>query len=143
MTSGESVASPFMDPPRFAFLDFAGPIPFAHRGGALESPENTWESFGHAHDLGYRYMETDVHSTRDGVVVTFHDPDLQRTAGRSGVLRDMSWAELSEVRLSGGERIPRLDELMAAWPDVRWNIDAKHDERGRPAPGDHPPRESP
>ena len=116
-----------MDSPRFAFLDYAGPIPFAHRGGALESPENTWESFGHAHDLGYRYMETDVHSTRDGVVVTFHDPDLQRTAGRSGVLRDMSWAELSEVRLSGGERIPRLDELMAAWPDVRWNIDAKHD----------------
>jgi glycerophosphoryl diester phosphodiesterase len=116
-----------MDSSRFAFLEHEGPIAFAHRGGALESPENTWESFGHAYELGYRYMETDVHATRDGIVVTFHDEDLQRTAGRTGVVREMSWAELDEVRLAGGERVPRLDELMAAWPDVRWNLDAKHD----------------
>ena len=116
-----------MDAPRFAFLDHPGPIAFAHRGGALEGPENTWESFGRAHELGYRYMETDVHCTRDGVVVTVHDEDLTRTAGRSGLVREMTWSELSGVRLEGGERVPRLDELMAAWPEVRWNIDAKHD----------------
>lgn len=112
---------------RFAFLDHEGPIAFAHRGGALEAPENTWKSFTHAHDLGYQYMETDVHSTRDGVVVTIHDPSLERVSDRTGVVREMSWKHLSDVRLTGEEAVPRLDELLAAWPEVRWNIDAKHD----------------
>ena len=114
--------------PRFAFLDHPGPIAFAHRGGALEAPENTWTSVRRAHDLGYRYMETDVHATRDGVVVTIHDADLARTSERSGLVREMDWAELAAVRLTGSdEPVPRLDDALAAWPEVRWNIDAKHD----------------
>lgn len=113
---------------QFPFLDHAGTIAFAHRGGALESPENTWEAFRHAASLGYRYVETDVHPTSDGIVVTIHDPDLARTAERPGLVREMSWAELSAVRLRGSdEPVPRLDDLLAAWPDLRWNIDAKHD----------------
>jgi glycerophosphoryl diester phosphodiesterase len=112
---------------RYAFLDHPLPLAFAHQGGALEGPENTWASFGHAHDLGYHYIETDVHATRDGVVVTSHDPDLARVAGRPGLIREMTWKEVSAVRLDGGEAVPRLDELLAAWPEVRWNIDAKHD----------------
>ncbi|MGH9054367.1 MAG: glycerophosphodiester phosphodiesterase [Acidimicrobiales bacterium] len=116
-----------MSEPRFAFLDHPGPIPFAHRGGAREAPENTWRSFEHAHSLGYRYMETDVHATSDGVVVAFHDDDLARMAARSELLRDLSWQSVSSVRLDGDQAIPRLDELMSAWPEVRWNIDAKDD----------------
>ena len=116
-----------MNRARFAFLEHDGPIAFAHRGGALEAPENTWKSFRHAHDLGYRYMETDVHATRDGVVVTIHDPDLKRVSEQNGVIREMSWKHLAAVRLGSGEAVPRLDDLLAAWPDVRWNIDAKHD----------------
>jgi glycerophosphoryl diester phosphodiesterase len=112
---------------RFPFLEHDGPIAFAHRGGALEAPENTWKSFRHAHDLGYRYMETDVHATRDGVVVTIHDPDLKRVSEQNGVIREMSWKHLAAVRLESGEAVPRLDDLLAAWSDVRWNIDAKHD----------------
>ncbi|HEX4865746.1 MAG TPA: glycerophosphodiester phosphodiesterase [Acidimicrobiales bacterium] len=112
---------------RFPFLDNRGPIAFAHRGGALERMENTWSSFTHAVDLGYRYMETDVHSTRDGVVVAFHDPELSRVSGRGGLIRDLTWQELSAIELNSGDRVPRLDELLSAWPEVRWNIDAKHD----------------
>jgi glycerophosphoryl diester phosphodiesterase len=115
---------------RFAFLDHPGPIPFAHRGGALEAYENTWKSFTHAHDLGYRYIETDVNASSDGVVLTLHDPYLDRVSERRGLVREMPWRELSTVRLNGpqgGEAIPRLDELLAAWPEMRWNIDAKHD----------------
>jgi glycerophosphoryl diester phosphodiesterase len=113
---------------RFAFLDHPAPIAFAHRGGALEAPENTWASFRHAHELGYHYVETDVHATSDGVVVTIHDPDLARTSERSGLVREMSWADLAAVRLTGSdEPAPRLDDVLAAWPDLRWNIDAKHD----------------
>lgn len=88
--------------------------------------ENTWASFTHARDLGFRYMETDVHSTKDGVVVAFHDPELSRLTGRGGLIRELTWRELSAVELNGGERVPRLDELLSAWPAVRWNIDAKH-----------------
>ncbi len=112
---------------RFAFLDHAGPIAFAHRGGALEAPENTWASFSRARDLGYRYMETDVHATSDGVAVAIHDPDLARMSGRAQLVRAIPWSQLATVRLHGGEPVPRLEELLAAWPEVRWNIDAKHD----------------
>jgi glycerophosphoryl diester phosphodiesterase len=113
---------------RFAFLDHPGPIAFAHRGGALEAPENTWEAFRAATALGYHYIETDVHATSDGVVVTIHDPDLARTSERAGLVREMSWADLSGVRLAGSEEpVPRLDDVLAAWPELRWNIDAKHD----------------
>ena len=63
------------------YLVHHGPIPFAHRGGACESPENTLAAFSHAVSLGYRYLETDVHATRDGVLMAFHDDDLSRTCG--------------------------------------------------------------
>jgi glycerophosphoryl diester phosphodiesterase len=94
---------------RYAFLDHPGPIAFAHRGGALEAFENSWTSFSRARDLGYRYLETDANASADGVVLALHDPDLNR------------------VRLHGDEPIPRLDELLSTWPEMRWNIDAKHD----------------
>jgi glycerophosphoryl diester phosphodiesterase len=112
---------------RFTFLDHPGPIAFAHRGGALEALENTWSSFTHAHDLGYRYVETDAHATSDGVVVALHDPDLRRLGDRHGLVREMTWKDVAWVRLNGVEPIPRLDEVLAAWPEIRWNIDAKHD----------------
>jgi glycerophosphoryl diester phosphodiesterase len=108
-------------------LDHPGPIAFAHRGGALEAMENTWKSFTHARDLGYTYMETDVNATADGVALCFHDPFLDRMTDRSGLIREATWEQLSSARLAGDESIPRLDELLAAWPEIRWNIDAKHD----------------
>jgi glycerophosphoryl diester phosphodiesterase len=114
-------------PPRFAFLDHPGPIAFAHRGGGKEGPENTWASFSHARDLGYRYLETDVHATTDGVVVVIHDPSLDRVSDRSGKVGELPWAEVAKARVGGAEAVPRLDELLAAWPEMRWNIDAKDD----------------
>lgn len=112
---------------RFAFLDHPGPIPFAHRGGALEAPENTVASFAHARSLGYRYLETDVRATADGVLVSFHDGVLDRVSERSGTLEELQWSELAGVELAGGERVSRMDELLDAWPEMRWNIDAKAD----------------
>jgi glycerophosphoryl diester phosphodiesterase len=114
-------------PPRFAFLDHPGPIAFAHRGGAAERSENTWASFSHARSLGYRYMETDVHATTDGVVAVIHDPSLERVADRPGTVADLPWAEVAKARIDGKEPVPRLDELLATWPELRWNIDAKHE----------------
>lgn len=114
-------------PARFAFLDHPGPIPFAHRGGAAEAPENTLASFAHALSLGYRYLETDVRATSDGVAVAFHDATLERVSDRSEPIEALRWAELAGVELAGGERVSRLDELLERWPEARWNIDAKDD----------------
>jgi glycerophosphoryl diester phosphodiesterase len=113
--------------PAFAFLDWPGPIAFAHRGGALENPENTMKAFEHAVSLGYRYIETDVQATADGVAVVFHDDTLDRVTDRLGRIAELPWSEVSRARVAGTEPIPRLDELLAAWPDVRVNVEPKRD----------------
>ncbi len=110
-----------------AFLDHPGPIPFAHRGGAGAWPENTMPAFAGAVALGYRYVETDVHVTADGVLCAFHDERLDRVTDRVGLIRELPWAEVSRARVDGTEPIPLLTDLLEAWPDLRVNIDPKHD----------------
>jgi glycerophosphoryl diester phosphodiesterase len=112
-------------PPKHPFLDWPGPIALAHRGGASEAPENTMPAFERAVGLGYRYLETDVHATADGVVVAFHDDDLRRTCNRPGRISELPWEEVATCRVDGKEPIPRLAELLAAWPEARLNIDCK------------------
>ncbi|MFM2105754.1 MAG: hypothetical protein RL338_786 [Chloroflexota bacterium] len=116
-----------MTPPTHPFLDHPGPIPFAHRGGAGDAPENTLAAFEAAVRLGYRYVETDVHATRDGVLLAFHDPRLDRVTDRRGAIADLPWTEVSRARVAGREPIPTLEELLGAWPDLRVNIDPKAD----------------
>ena len=113
--------------PSFPFLDHPGPIPFAHRGGASEAPENSLPAFQHAIDLGYRYLETDVHATADGVLVAFHDDVLDRVTDRAGRIADLPWSEVSLARIDGVEPIPLLEDILTTWPDVRVNIDPKAD----------------
>ncbi len=84
-------------------------------------------AFEHAVSLGYRYLETDVHVTSDGVLVAFHDADLERITGTPGSLADRSWQELATIDLGDGATIPRLDDLLEAFPDTRFNIDPKVD----------------
>src|SRR3954462_10418284 len=97
----------------------------AHRGGAIEHLENTMPAFQACVDLGYRYLETDVQLTADGVLVAFHDSSLERVTDRSGRVDSLSWAELSQARIGGREPIVRLEALLGAWPDVRFNLDIK------------------
>jgi glycerophosphoryl diester phosphodiesterase len=114
----------------FAFLDHDGPIPFAHRGGAKYAPnvgmENTMAAFQVAVDLGYRYLETDVHATRDGVLLAFHDRRLNRITDQRGRIADLTYAEVQAARINGSEVIPTLSALLTTWPHVRLNIDVKH-----------------
>ncbi|MET8367019.1 glycerophosphodiester phosphodiesterase [Micromonospora sp. NPDC049580] len=112
---------------RFGYLDAPAPLAFAHRGGAADGDENTTEAFARAIGLGYRYVETDVHATADGVAVIFHDPTLARLTGEAGRIAEMSWADLASVRVGGAAVVPRLDEVLSAWPQVRFNIDVKAD----------------
>jgi len=124
------------------FLDHRGPIAFAHRGGAGEAPENTLAAFEIAVTLGFRYLETDAHITRDGVLVAFHDDRLDRVTDRAGAIAELSISEV-EAADAGysfspddgasfpfrgrGIRVPQLEELLGRWPDVKLNIDPKTD----------------
>jgi glycerophosphoryl diester phosphodiesterase len=109
------------------YLDWDGPIPFAHRGGASDMPENTMPAFQYAIDHGYRYVETDVQVTRDGVLVAFHDNDLSRVCGRRGRISDLPWSEVQQALVDGREPIPLLEDMLGTWPDLRVNIDCKTD----------------
>ncbi len=112
-------------PAAHPYLDWPGPIAFAHRGGASDNPENTMPAFQHAVDLGYTYLETDVHATSDGVLVAFHDPDLSRTCDRPGTIGSLPWREVSSARVAGQEPIPLFEDLLGSFPDARVNIDCK------------------
>ena len=114
-----------------AFLDHRTPIPFVHRGGPTGLPENTIVAFDRAYALGFRYFETDVHATSDGVLVAFHDRSLRRLTGERVPIASLSEADVAQVRIEG-EPVPLLDELLSSFPDTRINIDAKTDEAVRP-----------
>ncbi len=112
------------------FLDAAPPIGFAHRGyvpGGTGNTENSMAAFEAAVALGYRYLETDVRVTADGVALAFHDATLGRVTDRHGRIADLPWAVVRRARIGGSEPIPPLTDLLAAWPDVRINLDVKAD----------------
>ena len=109
---------------RFPFLDAGGPIAFAHRGAA-PGLENTFAAVDRVVALGFGYLETDVRATRDGVAVLLHDASLNRTTDRTGPVRALPWSQVASARVGGREPVPRLDELLGSYPDLRVNIDVK------------------
>ena len=124
------------------FLDRPGPLAIAHRGGAGDAPENTLPAFEGAVRMGCRYLETDAHVTRDGVVVAFHDARLDRVTDRSGAIAELTVADVQAADAGyvfspdggctfpyrgRGVRIPRLEELLVRWPEECINIDPKSD----------------
>ena len=120
---------PYLDGPREA----GGVVALAHRGGAkhpdLLGMENTLTAFRHAFDLGYRYLETDVHATKDGHLVAFHDDSLDRVTDRVGVIVGLPLAEVTGAvigaRLGKQEHIPLLTDLFEEFPGARFNVDLK------------------
>ena len=111
--------------PAYAFLDHPGPLAFAHRGGSIAGLENTAVAFAEAVALGFRYLETDVHATADGVLVAFHDRRLDRVTDASGAIAALPWARVRQARVGGIEPIPLLEDLLMTWPEARFNVDVK------------------
>ncbi|WP_417235469.1 glycerophosphodiester phosphodiesterase [Arthrobacter sp.] len=107
------------------------PLAFAHRGAHPALGENTLQAFQAAVERGYGYLELDVRTTRDGVVMVFHDETLERVSNGSGPIAEADHAEVSRYRVAGGA-IPRFEEVLAAWPDVRLNVDIKDDRSVEP-----------
>lgn len=104
-------------------------LAFAHRGGAyhpeIEGLENTLAAFEHAVALGYTHLETDVHTSRDGVLLAFHDAVLDRVTDTSGEIAAMTLADVRAARIGNHHQVPTLAELFDAFPQVGFNIDLK------------------
>jgi glycerophosphoryl diester phosphodiesterase len=110
---------------RFPYLDHPRPLAFAHRGGAIGAPENTMRAFERTARLGFAYIETDVHATADGELVVFHDDTLDRLTDLRGPVSALPYREVAKARVLGTEPLPLLEDVLAAWPGVRFNIDVK------------------
>ena len=106
--------------------------PIAHRGGSLENLENSLSAFQHAWSLGYRYMETDMQASSDGVVYIFHDDTLERVSNGKGLFCAHSSAQIDALRLNNGEPIPRLSDVLDALPEAIFNIDIKRADGTKP-----------
>jgi len=124
---------------REPFLD---PMPrvVAHRGDSHNYPENTLEAFRSALSMDIDVIETDVHLTKDGQVVIWHDPTLERNTDGSGKVEDHDLKELKTLDAGytftkdGGKTFPfrgtgvrmaTLDEALEACPHQRFNVDLK------------------
>ncbi len=102
-------------------------LALAHQGFDLAGRGNSMAAFGAARDLGIEHVETDAHATSDGVAVALHDATLDRTTDTTGVVAALPWSRVRQARIGGTEPVPRLEELLGEWPDLRVNIDVKAD----------------
>ena len=116
------------------------PLIIAHRGGALESTENTIDAFQRALRLGADGIETDIRLTRDGVVVIYHDEYFGRVEGlperqRTRLISDLTYSEVSAQTLipvgddNGTRRVPTLDGVLSNVQSGLLNIELKRGAR--------------
>jgi glycerophosphoryl diester phosphodiesterase len=102
------------------------PLVIGHRGASAREPENSLPAFRRAALDGADGVELDVLCCATGEVVVFHDDDLLRLAGRPDRVARVGWPALREVKLSGGVRIPTLEEAFeACGPRMLVNVELK------------------
>ena len=115
------------------YLNYDGLAVMAHRGGSLEAPENTIESFKYSLEIGSDIIETDIQLSSDGVPYIFHDDDLKRILGIHKNFNELLSSEIDELNIFGDYKIPTLEETLKQFPNTRFQIDFKTDEVVDPA----------
>jgi glycerophosphoryl diester phosphodiesterase len=124
-----------------------GPLLIAHRGGAGLAPENTMTAFLQASaDWHSDMIELDVQASADGRCMVIHDPSVDRTTDGTGAVADMTAAELGELDAGyrftrdgttypfrgRGVRIPTIEDVLDALPDMRLTVEIKDGRAQRP-----------
>ena len=128
------------DVQRHPYVTHERPLFFAHRGGSALAPENTMPAYENGMRLGADSLELDVHYTRDGEIVVFHDETLDRTTSGTGPLAALTLDELRRLDAGyhytpdggatypwrgKGVMIPTLREVFERFPQTRINIEMK------------------
>lgn len=115
------------------YLNYDGLAVMAHRGGSLEAPENTIESFKYALEIGSDIIETDIQLSSDGIPYIFHDDDLKRIPGIEKNFNELLASEIDELNIFDDCKIPTLEETLKQFPNTKFQIDFKTDEVVDPA----------
>jgi glycerophosphoryl diester phosphodiesterase len=100
----------------------------AHRGLSQhrsDIDENSLAAFEEALEHGATHIESDVHATKDGVAVLFHDDDLERVAGLPLKISEITFTELTEIPLIHGSKVPSLQQVLERFPELKLNLDVK------------------
>lgn len=88
----------------------------AHRGASAHESENTLPAFEAAIAAGADAVEFDVRISRDGAAVVMHDPDVSRTTDGSGLVRDLTLAQIKGLRMLTRDgaltEVPTLEETL-------------------------------
>lgn len=131
------------------YFDNEDVLVMAHRGGRGLWPENTLYAFERALDLGVDILEMDLHSSLDGTIVVMHDDTVDRTTDGTGLIQDFTLGELKALDAgyqwtqddgltypyrSQGITVPTFEEILAAFPDARLNVEIKQSEPSIVAP---------
>lgn len=122
------------------YLNAPRPLVIAHQGGDGLWPGDTLYAFEHAVDLGVDVLEMDAHITKDSQIVLMHDEKVDRTTDGTGLIEDMTLAQLRELDAAyqwssdGGQtfpfrgqgiQVPTLEELFQKFPQMRYVIEIK------------------
>lgn len=133
------LAKPAPEHPYYA-ADLNYPLVIAHQGGDGLWPGDTLFAFQNAADLGVDVLEMDVHITKDSVLVLMHDETVDRTTDGTGEIEAMTLEELQKLDAGydwtpddgltfpfrgQGIRVPTLEEVFTAFPEMRMTIEIK------------------
>lgn len=99
----------------------------AHRGFSGVAPENTLVAFEKAAEYGFYAAECDVHLTKDGVWVIYHDDNIFRLTNGYKNIAEAAYAELQEYVIDNGvnvdnypnQKIPTLEEYLVICKDMK------------------------
>ena len=96
-----------------------------HRGYNITAPENTLPAFILSRLRGFKYVETDVRFTSDGIPVLLHDETVDRTSNGNGKIRDLSFDEVRKLDFGSwkaseyeGTPIPTFEEFLSLCRDI-------------------------
>ena len=127
-------------PSKNYYKNVSTPLVIAHQGGDGVWPGDTMYAFEKAVEIGVDVLEMDAHITKDGQIVLMHDEEVQRTTDGTGLIDDLTLAELKRLDAAydwssdGGKtfpyrgqgiQVPTLDELFQKFPQMRYVIEIK------------------
>ncbi len=130
-------------PSSFYTSDLPKVLVIAHKGGEGLWPGNTMYAFEHVVALGVDVIETDLHQTKDGVLVLGHDDRVENVSDGNGNVWDFTYAELQKLDAGyrwsrdNGQTFPyrgqgitytSVEAVFKAFPTMRFYMDMKQTE---------------
>ena len=104
------------------YLKYSGLAVQSHRGGSLESPENTLESFSYSQSIGCKYIETDVQISLDGIPYIFHDETLTRILKKDIIFSSLHSSEIDRLSIFNNHPIPTLEKALNDFPEMFFQV---------------------